>query len=394
MRSFSFSLWAGSLALIVAAGCTGEPGGSGGGGTESGSGTGTASGSGTGAGTGSGTTAGTTTGTGTNTGTGVGQPTGLPMFVAQGHFARTTLSCDDGDTWVANQSSDDTARCWSNNNQPDCDHAPDSARGIAYGEGWFVATFGWGPPGQIRRSRNGVDWEPVTSDTTFAGVAYGDGVFLAGANVPRRSTDGAATWTELGYVVDQNVRRTAYVAEGGGLFVMATDGPLLLTSDAGDNWWEPSQLPAGCGQNIMFSGGIVSGNGVIVVLGGDGLACRSTDGGQTFTSTTVASNIGSDLIFTGSEFMAWSYGERHTSSDGASWTTTPSDAIDVGPVARSDDGTLVAVNGGWQVWYEQQRFFKSSDGLTWTALDGAAYVGSHPIFDVVFGYGEGSSACN
>lgn len=333
-------------------------------------------------------------GGGGSAGVGGEAPTGAPLFVAHGHFARTTVSCDDGQSWVANQSSDDAARCWSNNNLPDCDHAAGSARGITYGDGWFVATFGWGEQGEIRRSQDGVVWEPVTSETTFAGVAYGNGVFMAGSSAPSRSTDGGATWTELDYVVNENVRRTGFVDAAGGLFVMASDGPLVFSDDDGDTWWEPTQLPNGCGHNIMFSGGIAYGNDTLVVLNGDGLACRSTDGGQTFTSADLGANVSSDLIFDGAKFMAWSYGNLHESSDGESWTTTPlTQSIEIGPVAQSSDGTLVAVNGGWQVWYEQQAYFRSADGITWEALPGTAFVGSHPIFDIAFGHGIAPAAC-
>src|SRR5262245_36884214 len=32
----------------------------------------------------------------------------IPIFVAQGNVGRTTISCDDGQSWVANRSDDDT----------------------------------------------------------------------------------------------------------------------------------------------------------------------------------------------------------------------------------------------------------------------------------------------
>ncbi len=327
-------------------------------------------------------------------GAGGGEPAGAPLFVAQGHFARTTISCDGGESWIANQSTDDAARCWSDNGQPDCDHAPGSARGMTFGEGWFVATFGWGPPGAISRSRDGVSWEAVTDDTTFAGVAYGDGVFVAGNFAPSRSTDGAETWAELPWAVNQNVRRTAFVDVAGGLFVMATDGPLLFSDDRGDSWWEPTSVPSGCGHNIMFSGGIAFGNDTILVLGGDGLACRSTNGGQTFEATDLGVEVTSDLLFDGTHFLAWSSGNLHQSTDGETWSTTAlSENLRLGAVARGDDGTLVAVNGGWQVWYEQQTFYRSADGIDWELLGAASYTGSHPIFDIAFGRVDRPPAC-
>ncbi len=91
---------------------------------------------------------------------------------------------------------------------------------------------------------------------------------------------------------------------------------------------------------------------------------------------------------TGSEVLVWSRGQVHRSSNGTDWTsepTTPSD-LQLGPVAVSDDGTFVAVRGGWQVWYENQEFYRSEDGVTWETLDASSYTGSHPIRDIHFGY--------
>src|SRR5262245_52167588 len=67
----------------------------------------------------------------------------VPVFVAQGHVGRTTISCDDGRTWVGNRSDDDSIRCFSG---VDCDHHPGAAHGVVFGHGWFFATFGWGQP--------------------------------------------------------------------------------------------------------------------------------------------------------------------------------------------------------------------------------------------------------
>jgi len=120
----------------------------------------------------------------------------VPLFVAQGDLGRTTVSCDDGLTWVANQSSDDAAVCFTGG--LDCDHSPGAGRGITWGNGWFVATFGWGPPGAIRRSRDGVTWEPVTTGTTFAGVAFGDDQFLAGGRPAWVGGSDGGGWKKAG----------------------------------------------------------------------------------------------------------------------------------------------------------------------------------------------------
>ena len=47
------------------------------------------------------------------------------------------------------------------------------------------------------------------------------------------------------------------------------------------------------------------------------------------------------------------------------------------------------------VWegYDQQSFYRSTDGLTWDELGAGAFVPSHGIFYVTFGYAEPSADC-
>ena len=74
----------------------------------------------------SGTTGTGSTGTVGTTSTGAGGDTSglVPVFVAQGHLGRLMVSCDDGHTFVANQSADDNEECWGPDGVPDCDHSP------------------------------------------------------------------------------------------------------------------------------------------------------------------------------------------------------------------------------------------------------------------------------
>jgi hypothetical protein len=324
-------------------------------------------------------------------------PEGVPIVVAQGHLARTTISCDGGQSWVADQSSDQGAVCWlPPSNLPDCDHDPGAGRGVAFGDGWFVATFGWGPPGGLRRSADGVSWEETLSGTTFAGVAFGNGVFLAGSNQPQRSDDLGATWEELAPIgLTANARRFGFADVMGGRFVLAGDDDnIAVSSDAGESWLLPT-VPAGCGAAIQTEGGIAAGNGAIVVLGGQGNSCVSDDGGETWELFSVGSDISSHLVWTGAVFRAWSYGEMHESSDGRTWSATatvPGDLL-LGPTAIDDAGTMVGVRGGWQTWYGEQEFYRSSDGVTWETLPSGSFSGSHPVRAMAFGRGSASATC-
>lgn len=324
---------------------------------------------------------------------------GVPIFVAQGHLGRTTISCDDGRTWVANRSDDATARCFENG--VDCDHGPGSAKGLAYGNGVFLAAFGWGEDGRVERSVDGVSWEPVVTSTDFADVASGGGVFFTvdGNNsAPKTSSDGR-TWSAAGKATlsAPTVRRVDFVPHDGGRFVLVADTPVnvRLSSDNGKTWWAPATIPPECGVRVT---GAASGNGVIV-LGGAFSACHSADGGMTWDIETLATEpLTSPPIWSGTEFMIWQRNRVHRSANGASWTTTnlvPS-TVQVGPVTRSPEGTFVATHEllyeGSRAGYETQVFYRSEDGVNWqTATTG--FVKSHWIIDLTFGYATPSTAC-
>lgn len=358
-------------------------------------------------------------------------PEGIPIFVAQGMVGRTTISCDDGHTWVADRAwdvegdphlcgsaspvscDDEGATCsqvWFDGTcsmEPcDCGHSPGFSKGIAYGGGRFVASWGWGWPGAIAASTNGVDWTTTLDNDTFGGLRFGGDRFVAASRAPQVSADGL-TWTataEANFegadgVTIWSVRRFGFADVDGGRFVAYASGDsstdTLVSSDGGATFWRPSAIPTDClGEGPGAYGDILGGNGVIVMVDGDGHSCRSTDGGDTWTSSQITDQrIASSGVWTGEEFWFWGWGNRYRSTDGAVWTTEPIDAdADVGPVARSPDGTLVAVNNVW-LGYDAQVFLRSTDGLTWDTLPPGAFAPSHPIFFIAHGLAEASDAC-
>ncbi|HRI67830.1 MAG TPA: hypothetical protein PK156_26515 [Polyangium sp.] len=396
------------------------------GGSDNGSTANGGSGNGSGGQTSAGGSAGQTGQTGSSSSGNGGQggsinPTAVAMFIAQGHMGRTIVSCDDGQTWVANRSDDDAYPCFSDANH-DCDHNPGAGRGITYGAGYFVATFGWGQPGAIRRSRNGTDWENTLVGKTFAGVVFGNDRFLAGERPPQFSTDNAGMWTPGGDPDSMvwNVRRTGFAPHDGGRFFLAFESggtrDLNVSSDGGMTWKRPATLPAECAGDMQWSGGFAYGNGSALVLGGTGIACVSKDGGDTWTATNIGGTVDSRLLWDGSMFVTWgradnggggTFPAQFTSADGVTWkstaisvrtknpdgTTQMNPGPDLGAVARSDAGTYVGVNGGWQQWYDKQKFYRSNDGVTWDALEVTKFVGGHPIQFIAFGMGERGGAC-
>lgn len=347
-----------------------------------------------------------------------GTMTGL--FVAIGHVNRSTVSCDDGRTWVANQSDNDAIRCFTSvpdGGSADCDHKYGSGRGIAWTpRAGFVGNWGWGDPGTIRQSRDGVTWAVVDRGSNFASMVAGrDGTLFAASRSGKVSRTDGATWMTAGTANLQangmevwNVRRGGFGGTGAGVFVVVADSNTAMVSDTLTTWRAPQTYPSTCGANIQWEGGVASGNGVLVILGGDGVSCRSTDNGTTWTAHPIGGDVNARLLWTGSEFLSWGTvsGQRRLfrSPDGMTWNSMATvlrrngamvsgNGPSIGAVARSPGGTFVAANGGWQVWYASQRFFRSADGVTWDELPQGAFVGSHPIQHITWGEAPKPSVC-
>ena len=352
---------------------------------------------------------------------------GVPVFFGAGDVGRTTYSCDLGASWEGNRSFDldgdddvcgevqpvtcyddatgcqflDGDTCEVTSTNCDCDHHPGAVQGIAYGDGWWVATWGWGPPGSVRRSQDGMSWEPVVEGTTYGGLAYGNGTFMVGSRSPRVSIDGGATWTDAAPADFEaangetiyNLRQLAFARAQGGHFVaIATSGDnrdILLSSDEGGSWWRPAERPESCLQNNR---GILSSDDVIVLLGSGGSACTSTDGGQTWTTHEVGAD--GPGAWDGEQFWWWGNGTAYTSADGQEWASqTMEPSLGLGTVAIDPtSGTFVAVRGGWQNWYDRQEFYRSADGVSWDVLDASAFEGSHRIRHIAFADSE-SGVC-
>lgn len=328
-------------------------------------------------------------------GAGAGIPPGtVPIFVAQGHMGRTTVSCDDGKTWVANASADDSVRCF---DPVDCDHNASAGRGLAYGNGWFVATFGWGTPGHIKRSRDGVSWETVAQDAEFADVAFGNGTFVANDHTPQLSGDGTA-WKPGGSTNMSiwTMRAIEFVPYQTGRFIITGEvvptREIAVSADNGKTWRSPTSSPPQCVERVR---GIAFGNGITIAASGAGSACRSSDGGDTWSlvNVTKGAELTSAPLWDGRRFLVWGASAQYSSADGITWSSTPGTpaSAQIGPVARSPDGTFVA-SRDWD-FYDRQEFYRSTDGLNWVSLEKTKFVPSHPIRFIQFGYAAPSSAC-
>jgi hypothetical protein len=308
-------------------------------------------------------------------------------------MGRTTISCDGGVSYVANQSEDDNFRCWSGDNT-DCDHNAFAGRGLAYGNGVWVATFGWGAPGTLRRSTDGVTWEIVATDTpTYADVAFGNGTFVTNNSPTRLSTDGL-NWTEGGNLdLNINTRAIQFVPHGNGVFIVTGESGEtrdIVISPDGVTWTHASNRPAQCGQYVS---NLQYGNGTIAIFSGSGHVCTSTDGGDSWQLNPVNDYLSSGGVWTGTEFYVWAGSTRFRSANGIDWTSEAGSPqnLSLGPVTRAPDGTFAAVHQSWDNYYEDQRFVVSNDGLNWQ--DASSFLGSHPINFFEFGYVDASASC-
>jgi hypothetical protein len=359
----------------------------------------------------------------------------VPVIIAQGLMGRTALSCDDGQSWMADRSFDTegnvmvcgstqpvvcgVTQCNLMNSdgktcrvQAPCTCIDDSgfAKGVAIAQNEIVASFGWGAPGVIMNSQDGIHWTNghyMYSD--FPGVAYGSNTFLAFSSQPIVSPDGIH-WQDGGAAGFDgpgqawiSARAVGFLDDFGGKFIGAGDNDLIrVSSDAGNTWAVPATIPSGCAAGIGTSNTILTGNNIAVIITTSGDACRSKDGGNTWALTHVTSaNISPVGAFVHGKFMFWTApppsqnGVRYSSPDGETWTATPmSSGVWLGNVGVSPAGTLVSTNGLWN-GYAAQAFYRSTDdGLTWNALASGSYKQGHAIERFGSGMIKANSTCH
>ena len=353
----------------------------------------------------------------------------IPVFVAVGKQGRRAISCDDGRTWRNDVSFDDAwpmnerYRCFSGDftlpdggiQSTDCDHNAYSSTSLAFADSAFIQTTGWGAPGTFWRSTDGVRWQQVFMGSNVTDLMFGNGKLLAATRSSRRSFDLGLTWTNAPDIPVTNGGNTIYNvrggAFGGGTFlVTAQDGAnldFLYSTDDGASWLRPT-MQGGGRVDACGAAHPAFGNGVFVTMSwsqslNGTVVCRSGDGAVTWTTTTIpGESMEARPVWTGTEFLAWSNGKVHRSADGITWTSSNtqtrrgavlSGGPNVGPVARNAAGTFVAVKGGWQVWYEQQRWYRSTDGVIWDELATADATQGHPITAMSAGFASRSLVC-
>ncbi len=322
-----------------------------------------------------------------------------PALMAIGHMQMTMYSCDGGRTWEGYQSANNNQRCWDRNADDfDCDHDSTSGKGVTWGEDGFMATFGWGTPGQVIKTTDGTNWTPVHQGATFAGVSYGNSTYYLNSRRNNLvSQDGGSTWTEAGDVLSTpfNQRQTFFIPGGGGRFVsLSSSGgvvDMMISRDNGLSFVHPDVLPEGCGE-----GAYAIGQQSIIV--NSDITCVSSDNGDTWVPAAAPGN--GQLLFNGEEFRSYGRGHFMRTPDGViNWTRVdvtlngaPANNLELRHVTYQPQlNRYSANNQRWQNWYESTEFYWSDDGIDWHIVDkaaGDAPLSPHPIRAIASGFLE------
>lgn len=334
-------------------------------------------------------------------------PNKVGVFVASGHMARTVISCDDGRTWIHDQSANNAARCWVDGdpNYVECDHTPYSGVGLEYNDDWFFASFGWGFPGSLRRSQNGRQWQVTRNDTTASGLAYVNSILFLNWQNGFRSLDQGTTWMP---VASRELQSLSFPTVSRVNSLMIATGRddraqrFAISRDQGATWTLPSNMQSGWIKKV-------AGNASrIVAIGHNGstisYSATSTDNGVSWVirEQSVRSVLWEQLVFDGEKFISWGNGQRWISFDGLNWMGQPFVVENIGnqgfngPIQYNPTTkTLVMITNNWGNYYNNQKAYRSVDGgLTWTLLNAVAFRGGHPIKYIVFGNADISACSN
>ena len=331
-------------------------------------------------------------------------PLGVPAFVATGHMQSSMYSCDGGVTWKGYQTESTSVRCWdeSSPNNVECNHTSFSASGLAYGADGFMATFGWGPLGDVVITANGNDWDIVKTNVMKGGVSYGNGIYLLNNRTVELSDNGGLTWARAGKVnfsSASTARKTAFVNQGQGIFFSsgsASITELQVSRDNGQTFNVPSSLPSSCGDGEMVY------NDSTILLKSNSL-CRSTDQGDTWQVVSNPPSVGqgAKLVYANGLFRYYNRTSVYTSVDGLTWGNQQPITLTAGSTMDSSRGigghieyhpeldSYVAISQAGGHFYESTEYYHSKNGFEWTQVNkvqGNAPLSPHPVRHLKAGY--------
>lgn len=294
-----------------------------------------------------------------------------PIFVALADGGWTATSCDGGRTWTQQAFSDEVG-----------DHTPWTAfGGLAFGNDAFVAGFGWGAPGHLLYSANGLDWEDLpaerfTADGRVVGydaytsaVAFDGQQFLVFSSTKWHSNTGV-DWEPVAIDLPPGSDQLRQLRGfSGGVLVASLESQsgvghppghfVVVSEDSGQSWTEGTGYAPDCSNPIQHWGDIELNDGILLVGTRD--VCRSVDLGQTWelVSEPAGAEI-RDLFADVQGFGAVAGSRVLHSDDGLDWA----DVADLGTnLAKAAYG-----GGAWAAVSDTGlEFFWSDDGVSWQA---------------------------
>jgi len=278
--------------------------------------------------------------------------------------------------------------------------ADDFVRGIAYGNGTWVAGCG---NGKMAYSSDGINWtlrKDKKVETTA--LAFGGGMFLAGAGDGKisTSTDGI-NWETFKLEFD-GIEISGMIEEiiwDGESFVAITGfGTLLYTVPGSVDDWRKTIITPFADYSLMNGIAYSKDKDTYVVVGikdipGSGFYGRivySDDGGSTWTEVSshpFGKNDSIDAVaFGGGKFVA---GDRKLaySTDGKVWT----DITKNNPLSGSGINKIIYGNGKFVAVGVGGNAITSTDGVNWSLMTDnifsqSGYNKGNPIS---VGYGNG-----
>jgi len=259
------------------------------------------------------------------------------QFILAGTFGHIFTS-PDGTNWTARTSNEGIS----------------TVKRIAYLDGGYVAV---GDQALVMTSTDGKTWKgrPVFSSVALRCVAFGNGVYLAGASGNTVISTNGTNWAEMadGCCI-------LALAFGNGLFVGLSDGSggstaQIRTTVDGTAWNPRTNLTSGPLSDVVFA------NGLFVAVGTGPRIFTSTDGIQwtrqsvSFTDSLTALTYGNGRFYATASFSKLAY-----SDDGTNWSivSTPPGVFPAG-IAAGDGCVALLDSSRPRIWF-------SYDLLSWS----------------------------
>jgi hypothetical protein len=328
------------------------------------------------------------------------KPSGIPIVVALGDGGWTMASCDFGRTWKVNtafsaERGDHTE--WT------------TFGGLAFGNGTIVGATGWGAPGHILVSNDGVSMtdvpdsaflranKPEGLNSSIGGVAFDGTQFVAFSEWVWRSTDGRNwsgsnnTWPrgvqqlrQLRGFAEQKLLVASVETQNGGEHPLGNW--VVVSENGGATWREGTGYRASCSNPIQHVGDIEMLGETLIVGTND--VCVSTDRGKTWSF--VASPAGGELgdLFRDNEAFYAVAGDRLMRSvDGKAWQ-----AFGQKLPERVDRGTFV--EGHFVLMGARaNKVFHSATGMAWQSVSPPGVGTTQWVRDLGVAHGTANAMC-